>query len=472
MTAWVLYGGVLPEVFLYGQFVIYFAFVGRSWYSCYIRKWAHSYMLDYTQKILNSETKYCPRCFSPIKTSHQEYIYEKKIGETETVVYYSNGDVQVIREPIMSKEKETLPHLVCKEKSCSLGSKTQKDSAQSTKVKNQIKENYAFCEMPRSLNKVYRLIAGDRQDYYRKSMAQEMCLEGFWSRILVLIIILALVSYVKGLKPFSGISDYLFESTSSVISYVTMLLLLTFTYILFIVLVNIKTKAIMNSKKFKDEDEYFEDLKYDIYLTKRLAEIQSKERKKQTKKARKEGKYPNNSPSFFTDRQWDKRKNKYRDAISKIIKCTLENFGYCISHNYYNHCYILRAHADSANMPDIDFFISKNNCFVRGSTRFNYGVHQEYIEKEIATVLQNNSFNNLIFYVDKDLICSRVSFGLLASPILDTGEINESAIKGIISHYIETISVILHNTSPKVLADIPPEYMKIRDVTRNGFTLE
>jgi len=472
MAAWIYYNGELPTAYRYGQFVIYVLVVGRCWYSCYLRKWSHSYMLDYTQKILDPEIWYCPRCFSPIKISQQDFAYEKKIGETETWVYYSNGDIDVIREPIMSKEKETLPHLACKERSCHLGSKTQKDSAQSVEVRNQLKDNYSFCEMPRTLNKTYRLIAGDREDIYRRSMADDMCLGGFWARICLLIAILVVVSLIKDVGAFGGACDYLFGSTSALLLYATMLVLLTIAYIAILLCINARTRTIVASTKFQEEDSYFEDLKYDIYLTKRLAEAKTKERKKANKRARKEGTAPNHSYTRFTDGQWEKRKKAYRAALLGTVKSVLESHGYATDSHYYNQCYILHASSTSAHMQDCDFFITKDNCFLRGSTQFRYGVHQDYIERVIATELKNHHFDDFEFYVDKDLMCSRVSFGILAASTLDVEEMDLLSTKQKLSDYIEVMRAIREKVSPEMLRNVPPEYMVIREVSRNGFTLQ
>ena len=193
------------------------------------------------------------------------------------------------------------------------------------------------------------------------------------------------------------------------------------------------------------------------------------------KKARKEGLTVDNAQNNYTrysDGQWEKRKKAYRSSLIATVKETLEKNGYTTESYYYSQCYVLRAHSHSASQPDCDFFISKDTCFMRGSTRFNYGAHQSYIEEKIADVLRNGGFNNVDFYVDRDLLCSRISFGLLASSTLDVEELNISSTKEMLSAYFEAVSTIQKSVSPDVLATVEPEYMVIREVNRNGFTWE
>lgn len=472
MAVWVWCDGELPAAFRYGQLVVYFLIIGRCWYTCYLRKWSHSYMLDYTQKILDPNTSFCPRCFSPIKVSQQDFTYEVKIGETETRVYYSNGDIDIIREPIMSKEKETLPHLACKERSCHLGSKTQKESAQSEQVRSQLKDNYSFSEMPRTLNKTYRLIAGDRKDNYHRSMADDMCLGGFWARILFLMGVLIVVSLFKDLSVVSGVFGYLWGTNGILVPYAAMVCLLLVAFIVFQTWVGSRAKAISTSKDFSEESDYYEELAYDIYLTKRLSDVKTKERKKAMKKARKEGLIESENYKHLSDGQWEKRKKAYRASLISAVQEVLQKAGYSIEAHYYNQCYILHAHSSSAAQPDCDFFITKDNCFMRGSTRFNFGAHQDYIESQISTVLQNANGDDLEFYVDKNLMCSRVSFGYLASRTLDIDEFSGSAVKESVSVYLQTMASIRRKVTPEVLRTIPPEYFVVREVRSNGFTLE
>lgn len=471
MAAWIFFDGELPATYRYGQFIIYTIIVGRCWYTCYLRKWSHSYMLDYTQKILDPEIRYCPRCFAPIKISQQDFLYEEKIGEKAIKNRRLNGELETIRVPIMAKRKETLPHLACKERFCGLKAKTQKDSARSEQVRSKLKDNYSFYEMPRTLNKTYRLIAGDRQDSYRSPMAEDMCIGGgFWAPILFLVGIFIVVSLIKDMKDFSnGVYAYLFGSMEALVLYAAMLLLLAVVHIVLQIWVGIKTKAIIASQDFKDNNAYFENLKWDIYMTKRLAEMKTKERKKAMKMARREGAITDNNHTLFSDEQKAQREKAYRTVLLTAIKSVLEGNGYLTESHYYNHCYILHAHSTSTKQPDCAFFITKGNCFLRGSTRFNYGVHQDYIEGKISAALQKNEFSDLNFYVDKDSMCSRISFGILASFAYDIDDLEITATKETISAYLEVMSTIQKSVAPEVLRTVPPELMVIREFNRSPY---
>ena len=475
MAAWLLFEGVPPEAFRYLQFIVYFVVIGKCWYSCYLRKWSHSYMLDYTKKILDPQIWYCPRCYSPIKVSQQEYTYEQKIGETITREYYSDGSVITTRDPIMSKEKVILPHLVCKERSCHLGAKTQKASAQSAKVRSQLKDNYSFCEMPNTLNKTFRLIAGDQKDNYRKSMAAEMCHGGFWGLILLLSVVLLIISKVKNLGVLRNAYNYLFASIQSTVLYFVTIGLLSVAYIAFLIVVWLHTKTIVLDDAFNDEVTYFDDLGYDIYLTKRLSEAKKKERKKEMKQARKAGLAPDNSQargSQFSDGQWEKRKKSYRLALMEVLSDTLVKNGYSIESTYYCECYILRAHSLSSNQPDCDFFITKDSCFLRGSARFSFGAHQGFVNRAISETLQNENYGKVDFYVGRDLLYARVGCGILASSALDVAELDAKAVAEVVSIYLTALRALRRNVSPEVLATVPSEYGTIREANWNGFTLE
>ena len=232
--------------------------------------------------------------------------------------------------------------------------------------------------MPRTLNKTYRLIAGDRQDNYRESMADNMCIGGgFWTPVLLLVGIFIVVALIKDMKNVSdGVFAYLFGSKEALTLYAVMLLLLVVGYIVFQIWVNVKTKAIMDSKEFKATNTYFENLKYDIYLTKRFAEAKAKEHRKTMKKARNEGIVTDHTNTHFSKKQMETRKNTYRVTLLSAVKDVLESNGYSTESRYYNQCYILHAHSISSMQPNCDFFITKENCFLRGCTRFNYGAHQ------------------------------------------------------------------------------------------------
>ena len=243
MAAWVFYKGKLPESFRYVQYAIYFVIVGRCWYSCYLKKWSHSYMLDYTQKILDPNTWFCPRCYSPIKIVQQEYTYEKKIGEQETTIIYRGGSSVTYREPIIVKESEKLPHIACKEKSCRLASKTQKATAQSVEVRKQLKDNYSFNEMPGTLKRTFRLIAGDRKDYWA-SMSEDLSPTGFWSMFVLIGAILLIISKFKGLGALRGTYNYLFASEESRILFAVTIGLLLVVFMPFLLFKNIQTRSL------------------------------------------------------------------------------------------------------------------------------------------------------------------------------------------------------------------------------------
>lgn len=426
-------------------------------------------MLDYTKQILDPDTSFCPRCFSPIKTSLKDYSYEIKVGETATTTYYSDGSSITTFEPIMEEHSETLPHLTCKDKSCSLRSKTQVTSAQSDEVRKKLKNNYSFCEMPNTLKKTYRLIAGDREDIYKNSMFSEMGITGFWFVLLFVVGLLLIVSEFKELDIYTCMHTYLFGPQKILVQYFVMINLLLLFHFAFLLWVNIKTKPIMNSKEFTDELEYFKDLEYDIYITKRLADLKVNERRKALKKARK-AELSGNTQKNYTPLS-ESQKKAYRNAIISHIMEILEKHNFSIDISYYNHCYLLRAHSHSY-LPDCDFFISKDSGFIRGSTRFNYGAYRGYVERQIADILADGSLSNIDIYVDNDLQCSRLSFGYLSPIPFDTNGLKQENIAEVISAYLKTMSAVKNRVSAEILATVEPEYMVFRPLNRNGFTWE
>lgn len=472
MAAWVFYKGEIPEVFRYAQYAIYFVIVGRCWYSCYLKKWSHSYMLDYTQKILDPNTLFCPRCYSPIKIVRQEYTYEKKIGEEETTIIYRGGSSVTYREPIMVKESEKLPHIACKEKSCQLASKTQKSTAQSVEVRKQLKDNYSFNEMPGTLHKTFRLIAGDRKDYWT-SMSEDLSPTGFWSMFVLIGAILLIISKFKELGALRGTYYYLFASDGSRILFAITIGLLLVVFIAFQVFVCSKTKAIMQTEEFKNEVKYYEDLGYEIYLTKSLAATKRKERSKTNRQARKLGLLKDEPPqnNSYSKGEIEKRRKAYRAALVKMVSEHLKHKGYSVDVSYYSQCDILHAHSVAGDRPNCTFFITKETCYLRGATRVNFGARQDYIEEAIFDALQQDRFSNTTFFVDKDLLCAHVSCGVLAAPAYDISKLEETTVETI-DIYLEAMKAIQNSTTPEILAGVQPEYGVIREANWNGFTFE
>lgn len=476
LGASLIFKGNLPVVFQHGQFLLYFILVGRFWYTCYLRIWSHSYMLDFTQEILNPEIKYCPRCLSPIKVSEEEYTYEEVVGYKIIDTYYADGHVIRTKDAIKEKRKEFLPFFECKNKECGLCSKAQANSAKSDKVRRQVHDSYAFTEMPKTLDKTYRLIAGDRQDVYKeRPVKHNFCLRPFWSFIVFFMVIFYFLLYSDDINVLSNLHFYLFGPDKAILLYVSMMVLLLVSFVVIYIVINKKTSEIMNSEEFTEINRFFDCLEYDIYLAKKLAVIKKKNRRKLLRQARKGDVNFNDDehePLNLSKAQWNERKKKYKEQLVSTISGIMTEQGYNISSSYFNQCYILHAYHHGEKQPAYTFFICKENCFLMGSTQIEYGIHRSYIDNVIEQVANNDRFKDMELYIAKDIHSIRLSFGLLASHKFEFSKGEEVELSYILKEYFDVINVIRQKTSSEVLENVPGEIFVSRPLEWNGFILE
>ena len=331
ITLLVLQNGVMSQGLQVIQYFVYTLLIAIYWYVCNVRKWSHSYMLNYTQTSLEMNGKYCPRCYSKMKISLDVFDYEEKIGERIIKRVYSDGTVWHDREAIMDKRKEKLPHFICLGKKCAIETKPQKFSADSYKVRRQVKNNYSFYELPRSIANTYRLIVGDFSDDYKCSVMSRF--HSGLHRILwvVIIAILLIISNINKYNVFEKSLVILFDTTNAMIVFGVMTTFLLVVYTAIQVFLKIKCDKIYSSIDYEMDKKKREELSAKIYFTKVNGRYSIQYRKDAIRMARKE-KDPmvENLPKYDykSEKKFSKDKRCYIKALIEMIISFLDETGF------------------------------------------------------------------------------------------------------------------------------------------------
>ena len=444
-TLLIINKGELPQTFETVQYIIYGILVAVYWYICNVRKWSHSYMLNYTQTALEINGKYCPRCYSKMKISLDVFDYEEKVGERIIKRVYSDGTVWHDREAIMEKRKEKLPHFICLGKQCAIETKPQKFSADSYKVRRQVKNNYSFCELPRSIENTYRLIVGDFSDDYKCSVMSRF--HSGLHRILwvVVIVIMLIISNINKYGAFEKSLEMLFDTTNALISFSVMTVLLLVAYTVIQIFLKIQCDKIYSLVDYEKDKKIREELSAKIYFTKINGGYSIQYRKDAIRKARKEKdpmvetlpKY-----DYKSEKKFLKDKRNYIKALMEMIISFLDETGFLHKVKYYNGCYNIESIINAKQVRQYDFIIDEETGYFGIYTYFRYGLHQEYVENIVMDWLNENENNTFAIFVDRDPYGVYISSGIpftLDYILKDTDKIE---FKDTINRYIGWISVL------------------------------
>lgn len=409
----------LPIQLGWWQYLIYGVAIALYWYICRIRMWSHSYMIDYIHTALDNGGSYCPRCFSRMKGASETYFYDEKIGETTHTTYYSDGWSTSYTEDICIQRSEELPVLLCQNWACGLQTRARTENAQSSEVRSQIKEYYSYYEMPRTFKNTFRLIAGDLDDDYNRSI---LCAFHGKSHHIILIaisVIIGIFSAMAQFNTFFYVNSLLFGSAANVIAYIVLIAILLTGY--FAIQAYIKKKCAEvyadqeYTKKVQDLDVQF----HGVYLAKRQSYDLLKKRRKALKKARKD-----NDPSVKDLKEYDYRGETklVTDQISYASKATdavcafLPDMGFAYTLEHINSCYIVKATTEDHPRREYKlYFNCENGCAIY-SLAVLQGFPHSFREQVLEhwTKEHEDQLNGFYFYYCED----KVVIGFTVPPTL------------------------------------------------------
>ena len=383
-----------------------------------------------------------------MKISLDVFDYEEKIGERIIKKVYSDGTVRNDREAIMEKRKEKLPHFICLGKKCAIETKPQKFSADSYKVRRQVKNNYSFYELPRSIANTYRLIVGDFSDDYKCSVMSRF--HSGLHRILwvVIIAILLIISNINKYNVFEKSLVILFDTTNAMIAFCVMTTFLLVVYTAIQVFLKIKCDKIYSSIDYEMDKKKREELSAKIYFTKVNGRYSIQYRKDAIRMARKE-KDPmvENLPKYDykSEKKFSKDKRYYIKALIEMIISFLDETGFSYKFEYYNGCYNIESTIDTKQLRKYDFVIDEETGYFGIYTYFRYGLYQEYIENIVTDWLNENENNTFAIFVDRDPYGVYISSGIPFTLDYLLKDNDKVEFKDTITRYVRWISALQDN---------------------------
>lgn len=441
----VVHSGVISNGWMVAQYVIFFFLIALYWHICNVRKWSHSYMLDYTKRTLENQGTYCPRCFTRMKTSLESFNYEEKIGEETIKTVYSDGYVSYNTKAITEKRKEQLPHFVCTRKKCALETKPQKASANSHKVRWQVKNNYSFYELPRGLVNTYRLILGDTNSACKSSMMREFHTSFLRVLMGIVFIFLLIVSKVNNYGVTAKSFELLWGTTSAIITFAVMTTILVIICIVAKIITKRKCDKICSTDEFTQKNRNLNKRLAEIYFTKQDGEHTIKYRKKAIRKARKEKdpmvemlpKY-----DYQGERKLQKDKQCYVEMLLKTLDLILDKVGFKHNVDYLNGTYTVESSTNHIVPRKYTFIIDEETGYLAMSTCFCYGLYKEYVENIVTDWLEKNENLSFPIFVGRDPYGIYVSSGIPFTLDYQLKDSDKSEFENTISRYIEWITAL------------------------------
>ncbi|MBQ6706067.1 MAG: hypothetical protein IJN07_00965 [Clostridia bacterium] len=445
MLTLVLCSGEVSNVWTVTQYVIYFFLVALYWYACNIRKWSHSYMLDYTKRTLENQGAYCPRCFSRMKTSLESFDYEEKIGEETIKTVYSDGYVSYDAKVIMEKRKEKLPHFVCTGKKCALETKPQKSSADSYKVRWQVKNNYSFFELPRGMRNTYRLILGDTNSACKSSMMRKFHTGLHRALIGIIFVVLLIVSKINNYGVTGKSFELLWGTTDAIITFAVMTTILVIAYVIAEIIIKRKSDKICSSEVFAQDKQKRHKQLAETYFAKCNGEYVIQYRKKAIRKARKEKdpmveKLP--KYDYQGERKLLKDKQHYVDNLLKMLACFLNETELKHSTNFLNGTYIVEALTKHLVPKKYSFIVDEGTGYLAMSTYLRYGLYEEHIENIVTDWLKENENHTFPIFVDRDPCGVYVSAGIPFTLDYQLKDSDKNEFENTIGRYMKWIATL------------------------------